>query len=64
LTAAYFTNDSLENLHTINDYPELASLHVPPGKYLSARSINKNAKIGPYPGYHAAGPFGVPGVGG
>ncbi|KXN90963.1 hypothetical protein AN958_03030 [Leucoagaricus sp. SymC.cos] len=47
--AAYFTQDSLENLRTIDDLPELASLHVPPGKYLSARSVNKNPKISPYP---------------
>lgn len=46
---AYFTQDTLENLRTIDDLPELASLHVPPGKYISARSINKNPKV--IPGY-------------
>lgn len=60
---AYYTNDSLDKLRTIDDFPELASLHVPPGRYLSARSINKNPKLGPYPS-HATGPFGVPGIGG
>ncbi|KAL0956833.1 hypothetical protein HGRIS_002944 [Hohenbuehelia grisea] len=35
---AYFTHDSLDYLHTVDDIPQLASLHVPPGKYKSARS--------------------------
>ncbi|CAK5265392.1 unnamed protein product [Mycena citricolor] len=36
---AYFTEDSIERLHCIDDYPTLASLHVPHGKYKSARSV-------------------------
>ncbi|GAW03226.1 hypothetical protein LENED_004933 [Lentinula edodes] len=40
---AYFTQESLEFLHTIDDIPGLSSLHVPPGKYKSARSA-KNGK--------------------
>jgi len=35
---AYFTQESLDYLRSIDDIPELASLHVPPGKYKSARS--------------------------
>jgi Gti1/Pac2 family transcription factor len=35
---AYFTQDSLQYLKTIQDIPGLANLHVPPGKYKSARS--------------------------
>ncbi|TFK44294.1 Gti1/Pac2 family-domain-containing protein [Crucibulum laeve] len=35
---AYFTQDTLDYLRTIDDFPELASLQVPPGKYKSARS--------------------------
>jgi len=35
---AYFTQESLDYLRSIDDIPELASLPVPPGKYKSARS--------------------------
>ncbi|KDQ27481.1 hypothetical protein PLEOSDRAFT_51203 [Pleurotus ostreatus PC15] len=35
---AYFTHGTLPSLRTIHDIPELASLHVPFGKYMSARS--------------------------
>ncbi|KAF5355447.1 hypothetical protein D9758_006391 [Tetrapyrgos nigripes] len=35
---AYFTQNSLPYLKTIHDIPGLANLHVPPGKYKSARS--------------------------
>lgn len=42
---AYFTQDSLDYLRTIDDHPQLASLSVPPGKYKSARS----AKNGRHP---------------
>ncbi|KAK7473214.1 hypothetical protein VKT23_001312 [Stygiomarasmius scandens] len=35
---AYFTQNSLQYLRTIHDIPGLANLHVPPGKYKSARS--------------------------
>jgi hypothetical protein len=35
---AYFTQDSLDYLRSIDDIPRLASLPVPPGKYKSARS--------------------------
>jgi hypothetical protein len=35
---AYFTQESLDYLRSIDDMPELASLPVPPGKYKSARS--------------------------
>jgi len=35
---AYFTEESMERLRTIDDIPPLARIHVPPGKYKSARS--------------------------
>ncbi|KAJ2930288.1 hypothetical protein H1R20_g6838, partial [Candolleomyces eurysporus] len=35
---AYFTEESLERLRSIDDIPQLANLRVPPGKYKSARS--------------------------
>ncbi|EAU91089.2 hypothetical protein CC1G_03257 [Coprinopsis cinerea okayama7 len=35
---AYFTEESLDRLKTIEDFPQLAYLEVPPGKYKSARS--------------------------
>ncbi|KAK7040130.1 SCF ubiquitin ligase complex subunit cdc4 [Paramarasmius palmivorus] len=35
---AYFTQDSIEYLRTIDDIPALANLHVPPGKYTTART--------------------------
>jgi hypothetical protein len=46
---AYFTQDSLDYLRSIDDFPELASLPVPPGKYKSARS----AKGRPRDSHHA-----------
>ncbi|KAK7018838.1 camp-independent regulatory protein pac2 [Favolaschia claudopus] len=36
---AYFTEESVDRLHCIDDYPALASLNVPHGKYKSARSV-------------------------
>ncbi|KAJ4483970.1 Gti1/Pac2 family-domain-containing protein [Lentinula aciculospora] len=55
---AYFTQESLEFLHTIDDIPGLSSLHVPPGKYKSARSA-KNGKSSASPVYEplAINPF-------
>ncbi|TFL03064.1 Gti1/Pac2 family-domain-containing protein [Pterulicium gracile] len=35
---AYFTQNTLNYLRNIDDIPQLANLHVPPGKYKSARS--------------------------
>jgi hypothetical protein len=37
-TVAYFTEESLNRLHCIENIPQLASLCVPHGKYKSARS--------------------------
>ncbi|KAJ3713182.1 Gti1/Pac2 family-domain-containing protein [Lentinula raphanica] len=57
---AYFTQESLEFLHTIDDIPGLASLHVPPGKYKSARSAKNNNKSSASPVYEptsAINPF-------
>lgn len=50
ISVAYFTQESLEFLHTIDDIPGLSSLHVPPGKYKSARSA-KNGKSSASPVY-------------
>ncbi|KAJ7760978.1 Gti1/Pac2 family-domain-containing protein [Mycena metata] len=36
---AYFTEESVDRLSSIDDYPMLASLNVPHGKYKSARSV-------------------------
>ncbi|KAJ7354620.1 Gti1/Pac2 family-domain-containing protein [Mycena albidolilacea] len=36
---AYFTEESVDRLNCIDDYPDLSSLHVPHGKYKSARSV-------------------------
>jgi len=48
---AYFTQDTLDYLGTIEDSPELASLHVPPGKYKSARSSKGRPRdLDYYPG--------------
>jgi len=35
---AYFTEESIDRLKSVDDFPRLASLSVPPGKYKSARS--------------------------
>ncbi|KAK1222769.1 hypothetical protein PQX77_014378 [Marasmius sp. AFHP31] len=60
---AYFTYDSLDYLRTIDDIPTLANLHVPPGKYKTARSVKRRPESGrdmmpynlphpvPYPSY-------------
>lgn len=37
-TVAYFTEESIDRLRSIDDFPRLASLSVPHGKYKSARS--------------------------
>ncbi|KIJ61293.1 hypothetical protein HYDPIDRAFT_116039 [Hydnomerulius pinastri MD-312] len=34
---AYFTGETVDHLQTVSEIPELARLHVPPGKYRSAR---------------------------
>lgn len=38
MTVAYFNEESLPHLRTVDDLPHLASLPVPHGKYKSARS--------------------------
>ena len=35
--AAYFTQGTVEKLRTVEDFPHLACLDVPPGKYISTR---------------------------
>jgi len=42
IVVAYFTQDSLDLLLTVDDHPQLASLAVPIGKYKSARSVKTN----------------------
>jgi hypothetical protein len=55
---AYFTQESLDSLRSIDDIPQLASLPVPPGKYKSARSAKGRPReqqlldtFGPYSAY-------------
>ncbi|KAF7357859.1 cAMP-independent regulatory protein pac2 [Mycena venus] len=36
---AYFTEESVDRLHCIDDYPALSTLNVPHAKYKSARSV-------------------------
>jgi hypothetical protein len=36
---AYFTQETIDNLYTVDDFPELASLQVPSGKFRSARCV-------------------------
>ncbi|KAG5734284.1 cAMP-independent regulatory protein pac2, partial [Termitomyces sp. T112] len=38
---AYFTQDTLASLYTVNDFPDLAAIRVPPGMYRSARAGNR-----------------------
>ncbi|KAF8070793.1 Gti1/Pac2 family-domain-containing protein [Lyophyllum atratum] len=38
---AYFTQDTLDYLRTVDDLPHLASINVPPGRYRTARSGNR-----------------------
>ncbi|KAG5653524.1 hypothetical protein H0H81_012598 [Sphagnurus paluster] len=38
---AYFTQDTVDYLRTVDDLPHLASISVPPGKYKTARSGNR-----------------------
>jgi len=43
---AYFTQESLNYLRTIDDFPQLSSLNVPPGKYKTARSAKSGRPQG------------------
>jgi Gti1/Pac2 family transcription factor len=36
---AYFTQETIDNLYTVDDFPELAGLQVPGGKFRSARCV-------------------------
>jgi hypothetical protein len=52
---AYWTQESLDDLLTVDDYPELRSLDVPPGTYLCARTnrmretVARSARGNPFP---------------
>jgi hypothetical protein len=52
---AYWTQESLDELLTVDDYPELRSLDVPPGTYLCARTnrmretVARSARGNPFP---------------
>jgi hypothetical protein len=46
LPVAYFTEESVHRLRSIDDIPELASLSVPAGRYISARSAKGRAEHG------------------
>jgi len=41
---AYFTQETIDNLYTIDDFAELSSLQVPPGKFRSARCVKGRPK--------------------
>ncbi|RPD78636.1 hypothetical protein L226DRAFT_543897 [Lentinus tigrinus ALCF2SS1-7] len=43
---AYFTGETLERLHTVDDIPELAAIRnmIPPGKYTTARMARQRAR--------------------
>ncbi|KAJ7594470.1 Gti1/Pac2 family-domain-containing protein [Mycena floridula] len=47
---AYFTQESLEYLRTIEDIPILNNIQVPPGRYRSARSANRRTTRSDGPG--------------
>jgi len=62
---AYFTQETIDNLYTIDDFPELASLQVPPGKFRSARCVKGRPKdtsenAGPYSSNQARSPKYAP----
>jgi hypothetical protein len=44
LPVAYFTEETVHRLRSIDDIPELASLSVPAGRYISARSAKGRAE--------------------
>ena len=64
LSVAYFTQETIDNLYTIDDFPELASLQVPPGKFRSARCVKGRPKdtenVGPYSSHQARSPKYAP----
>ncbi|KAH9083922.1 Gti1/Pac2 family-domain-containing protein [Lactarius deliciosus] len=41
---AYFTQETIDNLYTIDDFSELTGLQVPPGKFRSARCVKGRPK--------------------
>lgn len=45
---AYFTQDTLDYLGIVDDFPALSSLEVPPGVYKSARSSKTRREPDPY----------------
>ena len=53
-TDAYYTQESLDSLHTIDDYPALRNIVVPPNQYVCAR--NNGARRNPRAGPGAAEP--------
>ncbi|KAI9507483.1 Gti1/Pac2 family-domain-containing protein [Russula earlei] len=62
---AYFTQETIDNLYTIDDFPELASLDVPPGKFRSARCVKGRPKdasenAGPYSSHQSRSPKYAP----
>jgi hypothetical protein len=44
LPAAYFTQSAIDNLYTVDDFPEVGRAAVPPGMFASARVGNRTAK--------------------
>lgn len=58
---AYYTQETLEYLRVVDDIPMLHSLHVPPGRYKSARSAKGRGARDPHiTGYSPGGAHGGP----
>jgi hypothetical protein len=62
---AYFTQETIDNLYTIDDFPELVSLQVPPGKFRSARCVkgrprDTSENAGPYSSHQSRSPKYAP----
>ncbi|KAF8482569.1 Gti1/Pac2 family-domain-containing protein [Russula ochroleuca] len=62
---AYFTQETIDNLYTVDNFPELASLQVPGGKFRSARCVKGRPKdasenTGPYSSQQSRSPKYAP----
>jgi hypothetical protein len=62
---AYFTQETIDSLYTIDEFPELVGLQVPPGKFRSARCVKGRPKeasenTGPYSSHQARSPKYAP----
>lgn len=62
---AYFTQETIDNLYTIDDFSELSGLQVPPGKFRSARCVKGRPKessenVGSFNSHHPRSPKYAP----